>query len=164
MTSARFPSLGEVIFQMTLQDKAISKERPRSGKAGHFFTPKRTREFEAHIQSMARLVVTHEVADYPVRVDIAITEPVPPSWPKWRKDAAEAGHIVPTRGDLDNKRKAICDALNGIVYVDDRLVAVERGDKAFGRGHTIKVTIYRTGLSLEEAQAYWQGRKYADNA
>lgn len=145
----------DLIFSMTYAIKSVSKQRPRSARGGHFYTPKKTREFERKIRELAEALYEDTPAAFPVRVDITITEVPPKSWPKWKKAAAYANKISPNRGDLDNKEKAIYDALNGVVYIDDVQVNNHSGVKQFGSENCIHVRVYRNGLTLEEAREWW---------
>lgn len=73
------------------------------------FRPSKTAEYE-------KLVAVHAVA---ARVKVA--------WP-WKNQAARFGLVVRvfrsrSAGDWDNYGKAISDALNGVLWVDDKQVA-----------------------------------------
>jgi Holliday junction resolvase RusA-like endonuclease len=59
--------------------------------------------------------------------------PVPGSWPKSKKAKALAGIITPTvKPDADNLAKSVCDALNGVAWVDDKQVIKLHVFKAYG--------------------------------
>ena len=96
--------------------KPRSKQRPRSTRSGHTYTPKETREYEKLI---SELYVGNLFADNPLEVElvfdndkttIVITELKPPKNPS------------KLRGDIDNYAKAILDALNGVAYTDDKQI------------------------------------------
>ncbi len=139
--------------------KAQSKERPRAAKGGHFYTPPKTVKFERMVRDAAKFV---DAKPYtcPVSVDVVITEPVPKSFPKWKREAAELGLLCPPVGDLDNKIKAITDALNGLAYIDDKQISHMSGVKQYGDEHYIFVRIARSGLSLAEVEAIRNGRRH----
>lgn len=153
------PSIGEVVFSMSGQLKAISKQRPRTGKAGHFFTPKRTRDYERAVRDMAEASVWGPPVDFPVRMDIEIIHKVPKSWPKWKVWAALNGLIFPSVGDLDNKVKAISDAFNGIVYLDDVQICRDENSQVYGAKELLTVKVTRAGYTLLEAR-----RLYDENS
>ncbi len=137
--------------------KAVSKERPRVGAAGHIYTPPKTQKFEKYIAEAAKTLMR---APYtcPVRVNIMLYEPVPKSYKGDKREAAELGLISPPVGDLDNKVKAITDGLNGIVYIDDKQINCLRAERAYGEEHSIFVQIERNGLSSGELEKYGRER------
>ena len=147
------PKIGTLLFSMNTSMKALSKGRPRAGKAGHFYTPKRTREFEAAIRDVAEMTV-NEIALCPLKLTVSITHSVPVSWPKWKANAASAGLYSPTQGDLDNKTKAISDALNGIAYLDDCQICDLASSMHYGAEEFIAVRVERAGYSLAEIKQH----------
>jgi Holliday junction resolvase RusA-like endonuclease len=74
--------------------------------SGHAYTPKRVREYEAAVAAAAREAVA--------------------AMPSWRTDGPMSVRLAvfrgARRGDLENYSKAICDAMNGVVYDDDRQI------------------------------------------
>jgi Holliday junction resolvase RusA-like endonuclease len=144
--------MNEEVFRMSGELKAISKQRPRTGKAGHFFTPKRTRDYERAVREMAEVFVTDPPADFPVHMSIEIVHAVPKSWPVWKRWAALNKFIFPSVGDLDNKVKAISDALNGIVYIDDIQICSDDNSQVYGARELLTVKVTRAGYTLTEAR------------
>jgi Holliday junction resolvase RusA-like endonuclease len=150
------PPIGETVFTMSVSLTAISKARPRAAKGGHFYTPKRTRDYERAIREAADVFVTGPPADVPVTLDVNIIHPTPVSWPKWKAAAAVQNFLFPSRGDLDNKIKAISDALNGIAYLDDVQICKLSGAMTYGEQELVQVTVTRAGYSLSEVRNYYE--------
>tara|TARA_R110000822_G_scaffold12174_16_gene44201 strand:- start:2967 stop:3440 length:474 start_codon:yes stop_codon:yes gene_type:complete len=142
--------LGEVLFFMDVPIKAISKERPRVGKAGHVYTPQRTRDYEEAVALLGTENRAGSTAACPVALSVTIRHTIPASWKPEKKAAAQAGHIYPTRGDLDNKVKAISDALNGIAYVDDVQICQLKAEMIYATDDGICVKVTRAGYTLSE--------------
>jgi len=134
----------ELIMVLDLETKAVSKERPRVGKSGHVYTPKRTRGFE---KLVARSCLIQKPVTYPIKVFVSIMETPPKTWPVEKRQLALAGLIVPTRGDLDNQLKAITDGLNGLAYVDDVQITAIEACRCYGINNRITVHIKQAGLS-----------------
>lgn len=153
------PKLGEVVFKMSLQEEAIAKGRPRVARGGHVYTPERTRKFEQLIESNARLVAYNDPADYPVKLQMHIVALPPASWPEWKRQAALDNRIYPSRGDVDNKIKAITDALNGVAYIDDKLIVTHDVQSYYGLNNLITLTLYRVGWSQYDLEQYAEWRK-----
>jgi Holliday junction resolvase RusA-like endonuclease len=108
------------------------KARPRMGKGGHVYTPQQTRDYEAYIRECWALHSKHEPLTGAIKLKVYAYFPIPPSWPKKKKQAALDGEIFPTgKPDGDNILKAVCDALNGCAWVDDARVVSTRGSKEF---------------------------------
>ena len=143
--------------------RAVPKARPRLGRRGFVYTPETTQHFEAQIRVLAKSVMGHRLPySCPVKVTITITEPIPPSHPKWRTKLADAGLVLPPRGDLDNRVKAVTDAMNGIVYQDDNQVGEIAAVKRYGSAYLIHVVVERTGLSDLEIDRYKKMKKVND--
>lgn len=54
-------------------------------------------------------------------------------------DEVRPGHV----GDVDNLAKAVLDALNGLLYVDDKQVVELRSRKRYGLEPRTEVRLYR---------------------
>lgn len=101
-------------FETILPIKPVPKQRPRRVRVGNrmvTYTPKETKQFEKHL----RVTVTaelrmagHQVPLYPTGAVVL---------------EVEAG---PTRADADNVYKSVADAMNGVLYKDDRQVEIAR--------------------------------------
>lgn len=90
------------IVQLTIPGDPIVKGRPRSGKGGHTYTPKRTKDAEEVVGTFCRQAMGVRA---PVTVRVGI--------------AAEFFCATMRRCDGDNLMKLVSDAMNGIVFVDD---------------------------------------------
>jgi Holliday junction resolvase RusA-like endonuclease len=112
------------------------KGRPRfttRGGHGRAFTDAKTTNMEAWVKACAVPHAPPVPLDGPLSLDMAITVAVPPSWPKRRRDLALAGAIAPTgKPDLDNCVKLVADALNGIVWADDKQIVRMVAGKRYG--------------------------------
>lgn len=110
------------------------KGRPRFvRKTGMAFTPARTRSYEAEIKHFA-LERWGDASPMvgALRVRVVAYLPVPQSWSKRKRADALAGTVLPTaRPDVDNYAKAVCDALNELVYRDDSQVVELVACKAY---------------------------------
>ncbi len=80
-------------------------------------TPTETRAFERAIAEFGALAMKGaEPFDCPVEIDLVfILKGDATEWP-----------VAPSDGDLDNHKKAVLDALKGVVITDDRLVVRSR--------------------------------------
>lgn len=106
--------------------KPVPKGRPRVTKRGHAYTPKRTKDYEAHVKQhalMARASARQRKAVGQCAVTIEVRK---------------AHHAA----DLDNIGKAILDACNDILYEDDKQVTDLHIYKADGEaGVTVTVRV-----------------------
>lgn len=122
----------------------IAKGRPRMTRRGFVYTPTATRKFEAHGRLAAQLAMNgRPPIEAPVRLELLVELPIPSSWSMRRRAAAVTGDIVPTsRPDVDNFLKAIFDALNSIVIVDDAQVVDVCATKKFGVAPKMVATVF----------------------
>lgn len=99
-----------MIHTIVLPITPVVKGRPRlSGRV--VFTPVKTRQFENHCKWLLR---SHYKGS-PITGAVACKIVFALKKPKTSKRTYPDGHV----GDLDNFVKAVCDAANGILWVDD---------------------------------------------
>lgn len=109
------------------------KERPRLTKAGHVYTPEKTRDYEAALKYAAKEAMGDRAPlDGPLEISLEIVVPIAVSWPKKRQSAARRGTELPTKKpDLDNFMKVI-DACNLVLWVDDSQIVKASLNKRYG--------------------------------
>lgn len=99
----------------------MAKQRPRTSKDGHMYTPAPTVQYENLIKTIYLNLKSKEFWDNePLQMTIVALFPIPSSYTKPKQRQCELGYIAPSRRDVDNITKIVCDALNGIAYSDDR--------------------------------------------
>ena len=126
----------------------VAKGRPRAFRLGggvRMFTPKKTQAWETLVERVIRA----EMGDNPplegeLEVHVLLTLPVPASWPRKAKEAALNGltpHI--SRPDVDNLAKAVLDACNGSLWVDDCQITRLTCQKEFGETPGVTIEVLR---------------------
>lgn len=95
----------------------VPKARPRLGKGGHTYTPKKTKDYELELKLMARSEMRgRKPFDGVLTIELCFHLPRPENWPKWKQNESYVGHT--SKPDWDNLSKII-DGLNGVVWIDD---------------------------------------------
>ena len=127
----------DIVF--VVPGKAVGKGRPRSsilrGRGGkpilsagqpiiHHHTPENTANYENLVKVSAMPAMQgRALLEGAVETEITVFIEPPKSWSKKKTEQALSGLIRPTKKpDIDNLIKAIYDALNGVVWVDDSQV------------------------------------------
>lgn len=130
----------------TVPGAPVGKGRPRAFRRGNgiaMHTPEKTANYEA----LVRMVAAESMAGAApmlgaVAVDLCIDLTPPASWSNRKRDQAVAGEWVPTsKPDIDNTIKAIFDAMNGVVWGDDRQVAALAAKKQYAATGCVRVTV-----------------------
>lgn len=116
----------------------VGKGRPKFARRGNFtmaYTPEKTASYENLVKVKAEEAMTGKpVFAGAVEVFIRIIVTPPDSWSQKKKRAALAGEIYPTtKPDWDNVGKGICDAMNEIVFKDDKQIVDARVTKRYGQ-------------------------------
>jgi Holliday junction resolvase RusA-like endonuclease len=118
--------------------------RTRHGQ--HFaqhYTPVQTRRYERSVGFEAKLAMAGR-APFGGAVVLLVHAyfGIPPSWPQWQQREARVGLLVPTgRPDWDNVGKICSDAMNGIVYRDDSVVADAVVRKRFSLDPRVEIEV-----------------------
>jgi Holliday junction resolvase RusA-like endonuclease len=124
----------------------IGKGRPRFAKRGNFvstYTPQKTKTYEDEIRLMAKAAMGgSEPLETPVTVAIYIRVGIPASFSKQKRKDALANIERPTKKpDIDNIAKCFLDAMNGIVYLDDKQVVSLHITKVYAETPAVEVMV-----------------------
>lgn len=125
----------------------IAKARPRVTRAGITFTPKKTRDYEQSLAYAAGIKMGgKEPFDVPLKINIRFFFPIPKSFNKSKHKLAADKVLLPAKKpDIDNLIKAILDALNGIVWVDDALVCAVVAGKSYSENPRVFLKVEPIG-------------------
>lgn len=112
------------MLTFTVDGVPVPKGRPRFSKRGKFvqtYTPQKTKDYEGVVRSAAQEAMgSSDPLQTALKVYLYIRLPVPASYSKKLTQACLDGTEKPKKKpDWDNVAKAVTDAMNGIVYVDD---------------------------------------------
>jgi Holliday junction resolvase RusA-like endonuclease len=112
------------------------KGRPRTTvtKNGHahIYTDDKTVKYESQLRYAAmQEMAGRPPTAQPVALLMTVRFAIPTSWSRKKRAAAQLGHVRPTvKPDADNTLK-LTDALNGIVWLDDKQVVDARVRKVY---------------------------------
>ena len=113
-------------LSFTVPGEPVGKGRPRAFRAGagiRMHTPAKTASYENKVAlfAVSALQGLRMDADAPYRVTIRAFLGMPASLSAKKRDAME-GTACLKKPDADNIAKAVCDALNGVIWKDDSQV------------------------------------------
>jgi Holliday junction resolvase RusA-like endonuclease len=131
--------------EFTVPGTPVAWARARLAGRRHFTDPK-TAAYKLAVGTLARADMAGRPPFCgPVALHVRAVFAVPKSWPKWRREDALAGLVVPTgKPDWDNVGKGVSDALNGIVYEDDAQVYAATVVKRYGPTPHVRVIVTRS--------------------
>lgn len=133
-------------MQFVYNLRAIGKGRPRINTYTHVaYTPKATQAYETALKARTRALMSADdkmpyQAETALRIEICAFYAMPKSWSK-KKRAELDGKPMMQKPDCDNAAKAILDALNGLVYNDDKQVTELHMTKIYSTEDKIIVKI-----------------------
>ncbi|NMG64358.1 RusA family crossover junction endodeoxyribonuclease [Azoarcus indigens] len=125
------------MIRFTVPGEPVGKGRPRAFRMGNsirMHTPDATARYENLVALVARQAMEGRAPMAgAVSMGLHLVTVPPASWSKRKRAAALAGAIRPTtKPDCDNVLKAIADACNGIVFIDDKQVCEVTIKKLYG--------------------------------
>jgi Holliday junction resolvase RusA-like endonuclease len=135
-----------MLVAFTIPGEPQGKGRPRVGRVGghaRMFTPAKTAAYEGLVamaaqQAMAGRAPTKAAC----QVVVECVHGMPKSMAKKHRADALEGRLRPTKKpDGDNVLKAVCDGINGVVWVDDVQAVDARVVKVYGETPCVRVTV-----------------------
>lgn len=115
------------LVRFSVPGAPVPKGRPKARVTNGFaqiYTPHKTRQYEAKVKRAAMDAMKGLLpVDGPVAVTLIAYFPIAASTTKRDRALIEAGHkACMALADLDNVVKSVTDALNEVVYADDRQI------------------------------------------
>lgn len=136
---------------IVIEGLPVAKGRPKFARRGNFvttYTPEKTREYENRVAIEARIAMRGmEPMTRPVKIDIQIFLPIPASYTKAKAQSCREGKTVPTKKpDWENVAKSVCDAFNGVVWLDDSQVTDAHVSKRFSDSPCVVASVTELDL------------------
>lgn len=131
-------------YSFTIYGTPQPKGRPRfNRRTGTAYTPRNTHIYETEVKAYFLTKYPHQkILDTPLAVRIDAYFETAKSTSKRVREMMLAGQIRPVKKpDADNIIKSICDALNGIAYVDDSQIVCISCRKLYSDKARAEVTI-----------------------
>lgn len=134
-------------MQFVVEGKPQGKARARTfydkrANRMRSITPEQTKSYEDLIRWSYKAAGGEYLAEKTLQVDIRAFYPIPQSFSRAKRNAAENGELRPiTKPDCDNIIKVILDALNGVAYYDDKQVICVSCNKYYADVGCVKISI-----------------------
>lgn len=147
------------MIEITITGQPVAKGRGRVGKLADgrpvVFTPAKTRAWERDARHVARQeMFGRDLVAGAIELQIVAVFPVPQSWPNWKREAAAAGEVGhTTKPDGDNITKAVKDAFNGVVWLDDAQVVRTTIEKQYGPKPMVHARIQPLALITSQTKS-----------
>ena len=137
--------------------------------SGRGVKPTGLRQYQQYVGTLAMLAMAKAGHREPLRgalsCRILARFPLPVSWPQRDRDLAEQGVIRPTiTPDGDNIFKAIADACNRIVWLDDAQVVETAVSKYYSAAYGVDVLVEQIGSAEDQRGMARDGVKSAAKA
>ena len=135
------------VVKFTVEGVPVGKGRPKFARRGNFvqaYTPTKTKAYEQQVADAARVAMGSKLRTMePVQVNLDMYLPIPASWSKLKRQLAQKGVVYPTvKPDIDNVAKAVFDAMNGIVFQDDKQIVNQLVTKHYSDNPRVEARIY----------------------
>lgn len=129
-----------------VKGKVKAKQSVKFGRNGIKYTPRDMVEYANLVKlSFISKYPDWNIANFtdkPLKAEIDVFMPVPQSYSKKKTEQALNNEIRPTvKPDCDNIAKNINDALNGIVYPDDKQIVSLTVNKFYGNSEQVRIKI-----------------------
>jgi Holliday junction resolvase RusA-like endonuclease len=138
-------------MEFTFNHTPPPKKRPRFGATGKVYDPQREKSlaYKWEAARQMRVQSAERALESPVFVNMRFHMPMPKSWSEKRKKE-QFGKPMGSKPDIDNLMKWSLDVLNGIAYVDDRLVSSTYSEKVWDYEGKVDISIQEQEMSLLE--------------
>lgn len=139
-------AINKISFVVYGNPVAQERNRHANTKSGNIvnYLPEKTRGFQQLVKIYASQAMRGlNPFTEPCKISILFVFPALKGLKKVERAWLELGKLIPYVGrkDLDNLMKGCCDAMNGIVYDDDRLVVDAHLSKRMGLKPRIEIVI-----------------------
>lgn len=133
-------------IEVELVGEPMGKGRPRFLRgSGRTYTPPTTAKYENRLKAAAKKAMEGKhILDGPVRIRVMAFFQIPKSVSARTRRSMVQGFEWPTKKpDLDNVLKMAMDALNAVVWLDDKQVVADKTTKHWGENPGLAVYVWR---------------------
>lgn len=117
------------MYFIVIPGRPVPKQRPRVGRNGNIYTPRKTKQYEQVIGWKAKEVIKHPLnRNVLLQIRVYVKRDIFP--------------------DLDNIAKSVMDGLNNVAYVDDKQVACLAIQRIRAQEEKVEIEI----IEIEEAE------------
>ena len=135
------------MIKLTIPGEPCAKQRPRTTKQGHTYTPQKTVNYETLVRELYILQNFRQQLEGELVMTVRAYFTIPKSASKKKAADMVGGRIRPTkRPDWDNVGKIISDALNGLAYRDDSQIVRATVEKYYSDEPRVEVEIQEIGV------------------
>ena len=130
---------------MILNIEPVEQARPRAAYIGRriiMYDPEKVKNFKKELSQLARLHYRDEPLDGALEIEVSFYRPVQKSLSKKERARRLSGEHRPTvKPDLDNYIKSTLDALNGILWTDDKHIVDLHAHKYYSDSPRIEIAV-----------------------
>lgn len=135
------------ILKFNIEGKVKAKQSFKIGQNGFKYTPADVKEYANWVRLSFKQKYPNHLPSIFFEKQLSVTInayfAIPKSFSKKKQQEAKDGLIRPTvKPDCDNIAKNINDALNGIVYPDDKQIIRLEVNKYYSENERVEVIIY----------------------
>ena len=141
--------IDEKIFEFQIDGEVKAKQSVKFARCGNYikkYTPKDMTTYANWVKlCFQKAYPNHspiELEGYYLNISIFVHFKIPKSFSKKQKELAKNRFLYPDKKpDWDNISKNICDALNGIAYMDDKAIVKGRVEKIYSEKAYVSVVL-----------------------
>jgi Holliday junction resolvase RusA-like endonuclease len=130
------------MIKLTIPGEPCAKQRPRTTKQGHTYTPQKTVNYETLVRQLYITQNFRKQLEGALKMTVRAYFTIPKSASKKKAADMAGGRIRPAkRPDWDNVGKVISDALNGLAYHDDSQIVSATVEKWYSLEPRVEVIL-----------------------
>ena len=155
-------------FSLDVAGVPVPKGRPRVTRAGHVYTPQKTREYEGRIRNATMILMAgREPTALPCVVHVGVFfEPPRSLSKKKRAELFGTGAFHSIKPDLDNIVKAALDGVCGenMAIFDDKQIVEICCYKTYAQSARLAVDVYEVTSDVDRFASRWRAHEQVDVA
>ena len=155
-------------FSLDVPGVPVAKGRPRVTRAGHVYTPQKTREYEGRIRNATMILMAgRKPLETPCIVHVGVFfEPPRSLSKKKRAELFHTGGFHAIKPDLDNIVKAALDGICGetMAILDDKQIIEICSYKTYAESARLAVDVYEVTSDVDRFASRWRAHEQVDVA
>jgi Holliday junction resolvase RusA-like endonuclease len=153
-------------FSLDVAGVPVPKGRPRVTRAGHVYTPQKTREYEGRIRNVTMILMAgRKPLETPCIVHVGVFfEPPRSLSKKKRAELFDAGGFHAIKPDLDNVVKAALDGICGenMAILDDKQIVEICCYKTYAEAAKLSIDVFEVTSGVDRFTDRWRAWEQVD--